>query len=91
MALAMVDKSDAVTVTTREVADLLCTQPRFTILPSTDVISVQPFGLISLRERRMSPGAAKLMSTLHQLIRERRAADDGSQARAPAHYRDVTL
>ncbi|MDF3919859.1 LysR substrate-binding domain-containing protein [Salinicola salarius] len=88
MALAMVDKSDSITVTTREVADLLCTQPRFAILPSTDALSVQPFGLISLRERRMSPGAAKLMSTLHQMIRERRAHEPSTTL---AHYSDVTL
>ena len=88
MALAMVYKSDSITVTTREVADLLCTQPRFAILPSTDALSVQPFGLISLRERRMSPGAAKLMSTLHQMIRERRAHEPSTTL---AHYSDVTL
>ncbi|OHZ03886.1 LysR substrate-binding domain-containing protein [Salinicola sp. MIT1003] len=88
MALAMVDKSDSITVTTREVADLLCTQPRFAILPSTDALSVQPFGLISLRERRMSPGAAKLMSTLHQMIRERRTHEPSTTL---AHYSDVTL
>jgi DNA-binding transcriptional LysR family regulator len=91
MALAMVDKSDSITVTTREVADLLCTQPRFAILPSTDALSVQPFGLISLRERRMSPGAAKLMSTLHQMIRERRAREPGEPSTTLAHYSDVTL
>ena len=91
MALAMVDKSDSITVTTREVADLLCTQPRFAILPSTDALRVQPFGLISLRERRMSPGAAKLMSTLHQMIRERRAHESGQASAASARYRDVTL
>ncbi|MEC8918874.1 MAG: LysR substrate-binding domain-containing protein [Pseudomonadota bacterium] len=88
MALAMVDKSDSITVTTREVADLLCTQPRFAILPSTDALSVQPFGLISLRERRMSPGAAKLMSTLHQMIRERRTHEPSTTL---VHYSDVTL
>ncbi|WP_251976534.1 LysR substrate-binding domain-containing protein [Salinicola avicenniae] len=86
MALAMVDKSDSVTVTTREVAELLCDQPRFAILPSPDALSVQPFGLISLRERRMSPGAARLMSTLHQMIRERRATHTPS-----GHYSDITL
>ena len=88
MALAMVDKSDSITVTTREVADLLCTQPRFAILPSSDALSVQPFGLISLRERRMSPGAAKLMSTLHQMIRERRTHEPSTTL---VHYSDVTL
>lgn len=91
MALAMVDKSDSVTVTTREVAELLCTQPRFVILPSTDALSVQPFGLISLRERRMSPGAAKLMSTLHQMIRERRALESTVTQPEPPAYKDITL
>lgn len=91
MALAMVDKSDAVTVTTQEVAELLCRQPRFAILPPPDALSVQPFGLISLRERRMSPGAAKLMSTLHQMIRERREQYPTSETGAAAAYKDVTL
>ncbi|GHB07747.1 LysR substrate-binding domain-containing protein [Salinicola rhizosphaerae] len=80
MSLAMIDKSEAVTVTTREVADLLCAQPRFYRLPTADALSVQPYGLISLRERRLSPGAAKLMSTLHRLIREQRTLT----TRAPA-------
>lgn len=85
MALAMVDKSDAVTVTTREVAELLCAQPRFTILPSSGALSVQPYGLISLRERRLSPGAARLMGTLHQLIRQRR----GERQTLPSEHHDA--
>lgn len=72
MALAMVDKSEAVTVTTREVAELLCRQPRFAILGLPEALSVQPYGLISLRERHLSPGAARLMSTLHQMVKETR-------------------
>lgn len=80
MTLAMVGKSDAITVTSREVAELLCSPSRFAILPSPETLSVQPFGLISLRERRMSPGAAKVMTTLHQMIRERRMHADLSKS-----------
>ncbi|WP_110687145.1 LysR substrate-binding domain-containing protein [Salinicola aestuarinus] len=76
MALAMVDRSDAITVTTREVAELLCRQPRFAILALPEALSVQPYGLISLRERRMSPGAARLMTTLHRMVRERHIGAD---------------
>ena len=74
VALAMVDKSDTVTVTTRQVAELLCDQPRFRILPFPEALSVQPYGLVSLREQRLSPGAAALMSALRDLIREHRDA-----------------
>ncbi|WFF42703.1 LysR family transcriptional regulator [Salinicola endophyticus] len=73
MALAMVDKSEAITVTTQEVAELLCAQPRFATLPLPEALSVQPYGLISLRERRLSPGAAKLMHVLHRMIRDYRS------------------
>ncbi|GAB2782494.1 LysR family transcriptional regulator [Halomonas shantousis] len=69
VSLALVDKSDSLTVTTRQVAELLCSPPRFRILPFTEKLSVQPYGLVSLREQRLSPGAGVLMSTLRDIIR----------------------
>ncbi|PCF95892.1 LysR substrate-binding domain-containing protein [Vreelandella nigrificans] len=68
LSLALVDKSDTITVTTRETADLLCTPQRFHVLPFSETLSVQPYGLVSLRHQRLSPGAAALMSTLREII-----------------------
>ncbi|MBD3896823.1 LysR family transcriptional regulator [Halomonas sp. ML-15] len=68
VSLALVDKSDTITVTTREVAELLCAPPRFRVLPFSEQLSVQPYGLVSLRQRRLSPGAGTLMKTLRELI-----------------------
>lgn len=68
LSLALVDKSDTITVTTREAADLLCPPQRFHLLPFSETLSVQPYGLVSLRHQRLSPGAAALMSTLREII-----------------------
>ncbi|GGW42566.1 LysR substrate-binding domain-containing protein [Vreelandella hamiltonii] len=68
VSLALVDKSDTITVTTREAADLLCNPQRFHLLPFNETLSVQPYGLVSLRHQRLSPGAAALMSTLREII-----------------------
>lgn len=56
LSLALVDKSDTITVTTREAADLLCNPQRFHLLPFNETLSVQPYGLVSLRHQRLSPG-----------------------------------
>ncbi|QJQ96203.1 MULTISPECIES: LysR substrate-binding domain-containing protein [Halomonadaceae] len=71
VSLALVDKSDTVTVTTRQVAELLCAPQRFCILPFTERLSVQPYGLVSLRQQRLSPGAGIVMAALRELIAER--------------------
>ncbi|MGP9677696.1 MULTISPECIES: LysR substrate-binding domain-containing protein [Halomonas] len=68
VSLALVDKSNTITVTTRETADLLCAPQRFHLLPFSETLSVQPYGLVSLRHQRLSPGAAVLMSTLREII-----------------------
>lgn len=68
LSLALVDKSDTITVTTRETADLLCTPQRFHLLPFSETLSVQPYGLVSLRHQRLSPGAGALMTTLREII-----------------------
>lgn len=68
LSLALVDKSDTITVTTRETADLLCTPQRFHQLPFSETLSVQPYGLVSLRHQQLSPGAGALMTTLREII-----------------------
>lgn len=77
VSLALVSKSDTITVTTRETADLLCAPQRFRLLPFSETLSVQPYGLVSLRHQRLSPGAAVLMSTLREIIAH------GAQPKAP--------
>ncbi|MFC3282207.1 LysR substrate-binding domain-containing protein [Litchfieldella rifensis] len=72
VSLALVDKSDTITATTREVADLLCAPQRFRILPLREALSVQPYGLVSLRHQRLSPGAGALMSTLREILAHQR-------------------
>lgn len=79
LSLALVDKSDTITVTTRETANLLCSPQRFHLLPFSEALSVQPYGLVSLRNQRLSPGAAALMSTLRDIIAL------GSSPAAPHH------
>lgn len=68
LSLALVDKSNSITVTTKEAADLLCPAQRFYLLPFSETLSVQPYGLVSLRHQRLSPGAAALMTTLREII-----------------------
>ncbi|WP_447927925.1 LysR substrate-binding domain-containing protein [Vreelandella sp. EE27] len=68
VSLALVSKSDTITVTTQETADLLCAPQRFCRLPFSETLSVPPYGLVSLRHQRLSPGAAVLMSMLRELI-----------------------
>ncbi|WP_104205414.1 LysR substrate-binding domain-containing protein [Billgrantia saliphila] len=75
VSLALVDKSDTITATTREVAGLLCAPQRFRILPFREVLSVQPYGLVSLRDQRLSPGAGALMGTLREIIAHRSGLD----------------
>lgn len=72
VSLALVDKSDTITVTTREVAELLCAPQRFRVLPFSETLSVQPYGLVSLRHQRLSPGTGALMATLREVIAHRR-------------------
>ncbi|MBS9402372.1 LysR family transcriptional regulator [Halomonas sp. TRM85114] len=77
VSLALVDKSDTLTVTTREVAQLLCSPQRFHMLPFSETLSVQPYGLVSLRDKRLSPGAGALMTTLREII----AGENSSEPR----------
>ncbi|MFD2263936.1 LysR family transcriptional regulator [Lacibacterium aquatile] len=59
MALATVAKTEAITVMAKTVAQLFAAPGRFRIL-DFERFSVQPFGLIRLRDKPLSPGAAAL-------------------------------
>ncbi|MBB3232158.1 LysR family transcriptional regulator [Halomonas stenophila] len=71
VSLALVAASDTLTVTTREVAELLCDPQRFCLLPTPQPVNVQPYGLVTLRAKRLSPGAAALTTQLREVIRRR--------------------
>ncbi|ALM52411.1 LysR family transcriptional regulator [Halomonas huangheensis] len=69
VSLSLVAATDTLTVTTQEVAGLLCDPARFRLLPTREAVSVQPYGLVTLRETRPSPGAAALSTRLRDVIR----------------------
>lgn len=67
VSIMLVDKSDAITVMSRDVARFLCQLQRFQILPFPERISVKPFGLVQLRGRPLSPAATALMQSFIDL------------------------
>ncbi|MCS4503626.1 HTH-type transcriptional regulator GbpR [wastewater metagenome] len=78
VSLALVEQMDAVTVISRPVAEWLCDPERFTILPFEPRFTVKPFGIVSLRDRPLSPGAAALKETVHRIVaRQHEAAGPG--------------
>ncbi|RKR03505.1 LysR family transcriptional regulator [Kushneria sinocarnis] len=70
VSLALVDNSEFITVATRDVTERLFDPARFHILPYPQRLGIQPYGLVSLRHQRLSPGTGALMSTLRELMRE---------------------
>ncbi|MCM2972392.1 LysR family transcriptional regulator [Larsenimonas suaedae] len=72
-ALALVDRSEFITVTIRRVAELLCDPTRFAILSARSRLSVQPYGLVSLRRTRLSPAVARVMDIFRQNMAASRA------------------
>ena len=65
--LAMLRHGDTVTPLSHEVAELLTAmQPDLTILPLSASISVAPYALVTLRDRRLTPVAARC----HRLVAE---------------------
>ncbi len=71
--LAQVAVSETLAVVSREVAELLCDPQRFHLLPTEESLNVQPYGLVTLRKQRLSPGAAALSTLLRESIEEERA------------------
>ena len=70
VSLALVARSDTLTVISQDVAELLCDPERFRVLPTEEALSVQPYGLITLRQHRLSPGAAALTTVLREVMAE---------------------
>ncbi len=78
VSLALVEKMDAITVISRPVAEWLCDPQRFTILPFEPRFTVKPFGIVCLRDRPLSPGAAAMKATIHDIVaRQRGTAELG--------------
>lgn len=67
MALATVAKTEAVTVMAKTVAQLFTAPGRYRIL-DFERFSVQPFGLIRLRDKPLSPGAAALFKKVRATL-----------------------
>jgi len=67
MALATVAKTEAITVMAKTVAQLFTAPGRYRIL-DFERFSVQPFGLIRLRDKPLSPGAAALFKKVRETL-----------------------
>ncbi|KJV10576.1 transcriptional regulator [Elstera litoralis] len=68
MSLAAVARNQSITVVVRSVASLFETPDRYCTLPFKDVISVEPFGLVRLRNKMLSPGASAVFEALQQAL-----------------------
>ncbi|HVE22527.1 MAG TPA: LysR family transcriptional regulator [Acidocella sp.] len=66
-ALIMVDRSTYITALEWRVARLLSGLGRFRVLTTNRKISLEPFGLLQLAGRTLSPGAAMLYDTILEL------------------------
>jgi len=64
MAMVMVDRSDTITAMEMQVAKLLSGMGFFRILDVDFSMRVEPFGLLSLAGRPLSPGARRLYDTI---------------------------
>lgn len=66
-AMIMVDRSTYITALERQVAQLLSEIGRFRVLAPNQKIALEPYGLLRLADRRLSPGAAKFYETILEL------------------------
>jgi DNA-binding transcriptional LysR family regulator len=64
MAMIMVDRSDSITAMEWQVAKLLSGMGRFRILNFVDPVSVEPYGLLKVADRPLSPGAKTLFDAI---------------------------
>lgn len=67
MAMIMVDRSDSITAMEWHVARLLSGMGRFRILKPPEQLWVEPYGLLSLADRPLSPGAAMLYEAIVEI------------------------
>jgi DNA-binding transcriptional LysR family regulator len=68
MSMAMIDKTDALSVTARAVAELYCSTNRFSILRFEKRFSVEPYGLVLMKDHPLSPGARTLLAAIQAVL-----------------------
>ncbi|MBP2303587.1 LysR substrate-binding domain-containing protein [Azospirillum picis] len=74
--MAMAARTESLTVLTSALGDIVRAPGTFTVLPFGTAFAVEPYGIVRLRERPLSPGAATLLDALRTAMR-RAGADRG--------------
>jgi DNA-binding transcriptional LysR family regulator len=83
MSMAMIDKTDALSVTARALAEMYCSTNRFSILKFEKRFSVEPYGLVLIKDHPLSPGARTLLSAIRAALPRPVAADLERSGTAP--------
>ena len=68
MAAILAARTDAIMPLADPVADLFLAAGRFTKLKLTERLTVEPYGLIRMHNRPLSPAAAAFYATLEEMI-----------------------
>jgi DNA-binding transcriptional LysR family regulator len=68
MSMAMIVKTDALSVTARALADLYCSTNRFSILRFEKRFSVEPYGFVLMKDHPLSPGARTLLAAVRAAL-----------------------
>jgi DNA-binding transcriptional LysR family regulator len=64
MSMALIDKTDALSVIARALAELYCSTNHFSILRFEKRFSVEPYGLVLMKDYPLSPGARTLLGAV---------------------------
>jgi DNA-binding transcriptional LysR family regulator len=83
MSMAMIDKTDALSVTARALAELYCSTNRFSILKFEKRFSVEPYGLVLIKDHPLSPGAQTLLAAIRDALFRPVAVDLERSGTAP--------
>jgi DNA-binding transcriptional LysR family regulator len=83
MSMAMIDKTDALSVTARALAELYCSTNRFSILKFEKRFSVEPYGLVLIKDHPLSPGARTLLTAIRTALPRPVALDLERNGMAP--------
>lgn len=71
VSMALARSSDMVVALAAGVADLFCSAGGFVILPLDERVVVEPYGLIRMRGKELSPAAHHCLEAVRQAVRER--------------------
>jgi DNA-binding transcriptional LysR family regulator len=83
MAMIMVDRSDAITALEWHVAKLLSGMGRFRILNFGQRVTVEPYGLITVADRPLSPGARMLFDAILRIAQGKSGGKGGGKNGMP--------